>query len=82
MNQGYPTLVRELEFQIHSRKKLALDKIQEYDSEDPINSLPLTEYQRGIIAGRAETWEFFEHLVSELKGMYPENKIALSCPVN
>lgn len=59
-------IVTELLQQVKARKVLAYERRSEYCGSDPIKSLPLSDYLKGIIDGRLETWEFFERLINEV----------------
>ena len=53
---------------------MATDRKLDYYGNDPINSLPLTEYQRGLVDGRVETWDFMENMISELKKIFEKKE--------
>lgn len=66
----------ELVSQIQSRRAMATDRKLDYYSDDPVNSLPLTEYQKGLVDGRLETWDFLEKMTVELKMLYARREAA------
>ncbi|MCK9310666.1 MAG: hypothetical protein M0P26_00145 [Bacteroidales bacterium] len=74
MSTLHPTILEELIFQIYSRKAMATDRKLDYYGTDPINSLPLTEYQRGLIDGRTETWDFLGNMIAELENVYAKRE--------
>jgi len=61
----YRTYIKELTHQVDTRIEMAIDRRYEYESDDPTNSLPLTEYQKGLIAGRFEMLQFFSKLIPD-----------------
>lgn len=61
----YRPYIKELERQVQVRIEMAIDRKYEYEGDDPVDSLPLTDYQRGLVAGRLETWEFFARLIPD-----------------
>lgn len=58
--------IKELRHQVDTRIEMATDRKYEYEGEDPIFKLPLTDYQKGLIAGRQESWEFFSRLITDV----------------
>jgi hypothetical protein len=61
-----PALINDLKYQFDRRLEQAKFREVQYVSDDPIDSLDLTDYQRGIIRGRAQTWEFVNEMFHEL----------------
>lgn len=59
-------IIAEIMYQVSARKNMAHDRRDEYNGNDPIKSLPLTEYLKGLIDGRLETWEFIEKMIPEV----------------
>ena len=76
MSSLHDNIFDELVSQIQSRRMMATDRKLDYYSDDPINSLPLTEYQRGLVDGRLETWEFLDKMTVELKQLYAKKEAA------
>ncbi|MDD2299247.1 MAG: hypothetical protein PHG42_08235 [Bacteroides sp.] len=76
MSSLHDDIFDELVSQIQNRRMMATDRKLDYYSDDPVNSLPLTEYQRGLIDGRLETWEFLDKLSVELKLLYAKKEAA------
>ena len=67
MEEGSPDpFIQELVYQVKARRKMVHDRIIEYGSDDPVTSLPLTDYLRGLLEGRKETWEFIEKMIPDI----------------
>lgn len=62
----YRELIEETIRQVDIRLKMAQERLWEYDGDDPVKSLVLTERQRGTMEGRIETWEFLTRLVPDI----------------
>lgn len=76
MSSLHDDIFDELVSQIQSRRAMATDRKLDYYSDDPVNSLPLTEYQKGLVDGRLETWDFLEKMTVELKMLYARREAA------
>lgn len=76
MSSLHDDIFDELVSQIQARRAMANDRKLDYYSDDPINSLPLTEYQRGLVDGRLETWDFLDKMTVELKQLYIKREAA------
>lgn len=64
---SYGDPVSEIVYQVQARRQLAEEFRDQVTSSDPICSLPLTDYQRGLLDARISTLAFMSEMVKEVR---------------